>query len=187
MHPDLQALDDQLDATLRDAEAVASGLGEERGCWRPQPSSWSVAECLEHLTSTNRIYLGAMEPAALHARQHGRRRRGPAAPGFIGRLFVRNLEPPVKFKSRAPSVICPLTSCSLTEALATFVASQSDVRAFLRTFADIDLSGVRFRNPFIRRLNFSLATGLHAIPAHERRHLWQAWNVRRLAEDHSQP
>ena len=29
---------------------------------------------------------------------------------------------------------------------------------------------------------FSLATGLHAIAAHDRRHLWQAWQVRRLAE-----
>jgi hypothetical protein len=41
---------------------------------------------------------------------------------------------------------------------------------------------VRFPNPFIRGVRFSLATGLHAIAAHERRHLWQAWRVRRAAE-----
>ena len=37
-------------------------------------------------------------------------------------------------------------------------------------------------NPFIRGIRFSLATGLHVIAAHERRHLWQAWNVCRAGE-----
>jgi len=31
-------------------------------------------------------------------------------------------------------------------------------------------------------VRFSLATGLHVISAHERRHLWQAWRVRQPAE-----
>jgi hypothetical protein len=55
------------------------------------------------------------------------------------------------------------------------------VRAFLQKYADIDLAGVRFHNPFVRGLRFSLATGLHVIVAHERRHLSQAWRVRQAA------
>ena len=56
------------------------------------------------------------------------------------------------------------------------------MRAFLRAHADLDLASVRFPNPFIPGVRFSLATGLHVIPAHERRHLWQAWRVRRAGE-----
>ena len=56
------------------------------------------------------------------------------------------------------------------------------MREFLRRYAEIDLAGVRFPNPFIRGVRFSLATGLHVIAAHERRHLWQAWRVRQAAE-----
>ena len=41
---------------------------------------------------------------------------------------------------------------------------------------------VRFVNPFVRGIRFSLATGLHVIAAHERRHLLQGWKVRRAAE-----
>jgi len=62
------------------------------------------------------------------------------------------------------------------------VASQADVCAFLSANADFDLAGVRFPNPFVRGVYFSLATGLHVIAAHERRHLWQAWRVRRAME-----
>jgi hypothetical protein len=44
------------------------------------------------------------------------------------------------------------------------------------------LAGVPFPNPFIRGIRFSLATGLHVIAAHERRHLLQAWEVRQAME-----
>ena len=62
------------------------------------------------------------------------------------------------------------------------MASQDEVRDFLTASADLDLAAIRFPNPFVRRIRFSLATGLHVITAHERRHMWQAWLVRRAAE-----
>jgi DinB superfamily len=181
---ELQRLDEALDAAERDARAVAEGLEEARGTWRAEPGSWSVAECLDHLATANRVYLAAMEPSAARALRDGRTRRGPAEPGVIGGWFVKYLEPPVKprGKTKAPPAIRPRTSPPLADAVAAFLKSQDEVRRFLRTYAGIDLRGVRFPNPFIRGVRFSLATGLHVIPAHERRHLWQAWRVRRAAE-----
>jgi hypothetical protein len=83
---------------------------------------------------------------------------------------------------KAPSSIRPQQAPALQEAMNAFLASQDEVREFLRTYAEIDLAGVRFPNPFIPSVRFSLATGLHVIAAHERRHLWQAWRVRQAAE-----
>ena len=125
-----------------------------------------------------------MQPAGDRALAEGRRRRGPAQPGPIGRWFVRMLEPPAKRYSRlkAPKSIRPRISPTLPDAMAQFLASQDNVRTFLRRYAEVDLAGVRFPNPFIRGVRFSLATGLHVIVAHERRHLWQAWRVRQAAE-----
>jgi hypothetical protein len=102
----------------------------------------------------------------------------------VGRWFVRTLEPPVKprFRGKAPQSIQPRRAPSLRDAIEQFLASQDEVRAFLRRYADIDLAGVRFSNPFLPGVRFSLATGLHAIAAHERRHLWQASRVRHAAE-----
>jgi hypothetical protein len=111
-------------------------------------------------------------------------RRGPARPGLVGGWFVSSLEPPVKplFKLKAPRTIRPRTGPALADAASAFLASHADVRAFVETYAGLDLSGVRFPNPFIRGVRFSLATGLHVLAAHERRHLWQAWRVRHAAE-----
>jgi hypothetical protein len=181
---DLQRLEEALDAAERDARALVAGLTDARGAWGAEPGSWSVAECLDHLATANRVYLAAMQPSAAQAQDDGRRRRGPAQPGLVGGWFVKFLEPPVKarLKTKAPRTIRPRSAPALSDASASFLASQGDVRKFLRTYADIDLTGVRFPNPFIRGVRFSLATGLHVIAAHERRHLWQAWRVRQAAE-----
>jgi hypothetical protein len=184
---ELQKLEAALDAAESDARALMSGLTEPLGTWRADVGSWSVAECLDHLATANRVYVAAMQPSAERARRRGRLRRRPALPGLLGGWFVNYLEPPVKprLKSKAPRKIRPRTGPALNDAFAAFLASQDDVRRFLRTYAEIDLAGVSFPNPFIPGLHFSLATGLHVIPAHERRHLWQAWRVRRAAEQAS--
>lgn len=183
-HPDIERLERALDLTESDARALVAGLTEVTGTWRAEPGTWSVAECLDHLASANRAYLGAMQPAAEKARADGRQRRSPALPGLIGGWFARMQEPPVNpwLKGSAPKQIRPHPSPALGDAARNFLASQDDVRAFLRRFAPIDLAGVRFPNPFVRGVRFSLATGLYVIAAHERRHLWQAWRVRKAAE-----
>jgi DinB superfamily len=182
--PDIVALEEAFDAAERDARSLVAGLTEQLGAWRAEPGSWSVAECLDHLATANRVYLRAMQPAAERALTHGRRRRGPARPGLIGGWFVRTLEPPAKpgLKRKAPRKIQPRVAPPLGDAAGQFLASQDEVRAFLRRYADTDLTGVHFPNPFIRGIRFSLATGLHVIASHERRHLWQAWRVRQAAE-----
>jgi hypothetical protein len=182
--PDIGNLHNQLDEVERDARSLAENLAEERGCWRAEEGSWSVAQCLDHLAITNQVYLGAMREPAIRAREEGRLRRRPALPGFVGRWFAANMEPPVKTlsKMKAMRIIKPDESPSLADAFARFLASQDEIRNYLRTNADLDLAGIRFPNPLVRGLRFSLATGLHVITAHERRHLWQAWRVRRAVE-----
>lgn len=181
---DIAILENAFDAVERDARALVTGLSERSGAWRPDANSWSVAECLDHLAVANRVYLRAMQPVAERTLMQGRRRRGPAQPGVIGRWFIRTLEPPVtsRFKRVAPERIRPRRAPSLGDSIGQFLASHDEVRAFLRRYADIDLAGARFPNPFVRGIRFSLATGVHVIAAHERRHLWQASRVRQAAE-----
>lgn len=182
---DIRGLLDELDTAQRDASAVVNGLSEQLGTRRPQPAAWSVAECIDHLATANRVYLASMQEPARRARQAGKTRRGRARPGLIGGLFVYTLEPPPKWWARMPTPekIRPSPSPPLAQSFAAFITSQDDVRAFLREYANLDLSGVRFPNPFIPGLRFSLATGLSVITAHERRHLAQAWRVRRAVEN----
>lgn len=176
---ELAAVITALDTVETHARRLVGALTPAQGVWRAEPGSWSVSECLDHLATANRVYLAPMRDSADAARRAGRLRRRPARPGLLGGWFVRALEPPVKtLRARAQKAIRPRTAPSLAEASGALFASQDDVRAFIREFADLDLASITFKNPLVRGVRFSLATGLHVIPAHERRHLWQAENVR---------
>jgi hypothetical protein len=178
-HDDIAALESAFARNARDAHALVDACDETTGTWRPRPGSWSIAECLDHLAVGNRVYLAAMRPSAERARERGRLRRGPALPGLLGGWFVRSLEPPARpgLRMRAPRAIQPRSSPPLADASQQFFASHQEAERFLNEFADIDLAGVGFPNPFVRGVRFSHATGLHVIAAHERRHLWQAGKV----------
>ena len=182
--PDIADLCDQLEAAEGDARLLVKDLSEEHGSWHAERNSWSVAQCLDHLAATNEVYLGAMKEPAIRGRKAGRFRQGPALPGIAGRWFAATMEPPVKapFRMSAPRKIWPKVSPRLADAFGRFLASQEEILSYLSTNSDLDLARIRFPNPLVRGIRFSLATGLHVITAHERRHLWQAWRVRRAAD-----
>ena len=181
--PDIQSLLDQLAANERDAAALVDGLSAEHGAQAPAPGSWSVAECLDHLATADRVYLPPMRAAAARGRERKRWRRGPAQPGLVGGWFVRSLEPLQKSgrKMRAPRAIRPRVGPPLDSARDDFHAAHRDPAAFLRENADLDLAHIHFENPFVAVLRWSLATGMNVIAAHERRHLLQAWRARNAA------
>jgi hypothetical protein len=177
---DIAALASALAHNARDAHALVAACDEATGTWQPRPGAWSIAECLDHLGTSNRVYLAAMRPPAERAKERGRLRRGPAVPGLLGGWFVWSLEPPARpgLRVRAPRAIRPRPSPTLADAAQAFFDSHREAEQFLAEFAPIDLAGVRFPNPFLRGVRFSLATGLHVLAAHERRHLWQARKVK---------
>jgi len=174
MHSEIKILDDAYAAAQSDAQSLIAGLTEAQAAWRSHPAAWSVSECLDHLATTNHIYLRAMQPVADAARRENRLRRRPALPGFFGAWFVRLLEPPVKVKTKSPDSIQPRKAPALADASAAFFASHAEAQTFLRANADLDLAAISFPNPFLKGIRFTLATGVHVIPAHERRHLHQA-------------
>jgi hypothetical protein len=169
-----------LDACSAQASRIAEPLSEEQFRWQPSPKAWSVGHCIVHLAEANRVYLEAMRPAAANGKP---RRDGgnTLEPGFAGRWFVREMEPPPKRRMPAPSKIVPRLSRLKADVVAEFLTSQSAVRDFAVACETLDVNHTRFVNPFIGIIRFSLATGLLVIPAHERRHLWQAENVVRAA------
>ena len=69
---DIKDLQNQLDAAERDARALVADFAEAQGGWHAETSSWSVAQCLDHLATTNWVYLQAMKEPAIRAREQGR-------------------------------------------------------------------------------------------------------------------
>lgn len=172
---DLCAFVAALDEADRQAGEMVAPLTDAQVNWQPHNGgAWSVAQCLEHMGATNSTYLAALITAAKRAKAG---HRPLAAAGLLSRFFLKKTEPPVTLKIKAPDKIRPSSGLSKTEALHKFQQSNQAVREFSRQTANLDLCGTRFKNPFITGLNFTMATGLLAIAAHNRRHLWQMEQV----------
>ena len=174
---DLQTFADALDSADAAADALASRVNDEELFWQPDEGRWSIALCLNHLATANRVYGASIRSAVDHARAQGWTRRGPAAPGVFGRMFAASLEPPVKRRTPAPAKIKPPPVSSREAVLEAYHQAHDDLRGTLRDAAEIDVNRATFVNPFIRFIRVKVATGFSVIAAHDRRHLWQAEQV----------
>ena len=168
----------ELQAADTRAIALARTLTVTQLNWKPGPDVWSVGQCLEHLCVATEVYLPPLV-AALEKQQ-------PApvdaiTPGWLGRWFIRKyIEPSAETKrAKAPKQIAPGTRID-PGILDRFLRGNDTTREFVRRAAPYDVNRIRFRNPFIPLLRFSVGTGLAVLTSHERRHLLQAERIREL-------
>ena len=166
----------EIDAADQRAMALAKPLTPDQLNWKPSPGEWSVGQCLDHLCVADEVYLAAME-TGLPGRPHGVAQE--ITPGWFGRWFIRTaIEPSAQSrKGRAPRKIVPASNVDGT-ILERFLKTNVQARAFVHRAAQYDVNHVRFRNPFVPIIFFTVGTGLEILVRHQRRHLLQAERVR---------
>lgn len=179
---ELQALIEQVDAGEADADRLVGDLDDDAVNWTPPPvagaSRWSVGQCLSHLVLMNEFYLRGWPEAV---RQAAAAARGPfngLRPTLVGRWFVKSLEPPVKMKGKAIAAVAPGPRIPRAGLVERFKASHETYRHLVRASAAVDVNRIVRQNPIVARVSMRLATVLMIVPAHDRRHLWQAANVK---------
>jgi len=166
----------ELDDADQRAKALSSQLTVEQLNWQAVPGTWSIGQCLEHLCIANETYLGAISPAL-------EREAGGSVqeikPGWFARWFIRNfIEPsPQSKRAPAPNKIVPGSQVELS-VLDRFLSSNQATRDLIREATAYDVNRIRFKNPFIGVIRFTVGTGLQIISSHERRHLLQAERVK---------
>lgn len=167
----------ELDAADARAIALAKGLSPDQLNWQPRPGAWSVGQCLEHLCISNEVYA---EPIA---ESLNGRANGPVdeiTPGWFGRWFIRTyIEPTTqRARGRAPTKITPVAQRIDASILDRFIASNARFRDLIVRAREHDINRVRFRNPFIAVIRFTVGTGFQIIARHNHRHLLQAERVK---------
>jgi hypothetical protein len=167
---------DAIEAELNDATERARKLVEQvdgrRFTVRPDPSRWSAAECLAHLTISAEEMLPALREAIDKA-PRGRKRRSPKM-DWLGAFLRWFLEPPVRSRVKTAARFVPRSVRAKAETLAEFVAFQQKLIETLHDAREVDLGAVRIVSPFDRRVKYNLYSAFRIVAAHERRHLWQA-------------
>ncbi|MCW5966350.1 MAG: DinB family protein [Bryobacterales bacterium] len=161
---------------------LVDGLSDAQLLWRPAPSSWGIAECLQHLNVSQATYRRPMRVTFERERHNA-----PLAPdafrmGFLATNFISMLEPPYRMKVRATATLLPPPELEPQNVIDEFARSREEFLEFAREASRVDMSSIRFANPLLSIMKYSLTEAFLVMLAHDRRHLWQAENVRNHAE-----
>jgi len=181
LSPELAELDRQFAAAKAEASELVDGLRESQFNWRPDAHSWSMAECLLHLNMVGDRCVRMLETALADARARGQVADGPFGYGWLGKWIIAHTEPPSKHKYKAPRAFTPACGQPITAVLPTFRDLQEQLSRQLEQASGLDLAYIKVPAPEAPPLRFNLKFTFAWIAAHERRHLWQARQVRNHA------
>lgn len=166
----------ELDSADRRAAALVRGLSTAELNWQPGPRAWSVGQCIDHLRVSNEVLIPVLSLALVG---RTRRRTEELRLGAFSRWFVRTYVAanPGGARARAPKKIVPASAVE-PSVLDAYVRSNNAARELIRRAWEYDVNRIRYRNPFIPVIYFTVATGLEVTAQHPGRHLLQAENVR---------
>ena len=176
---ELQKYANEFAALRRDGESLVDGLSEAQIAWHENEASWSIGDCLNHLAVTGNQSVANIRPAIAVARARGLLGSGPFSQPVPGRLLIWLMDAPPRIRFRAPKAYRPQAGRSVPQVLTAFFALQDDLMKVLREANGVDLTSVKVVNPVTSWLRLTIGQELALTAAHERRHLWQAWRVRR--------
>lgn len=171
-------------AALRDeVRELTAGLDDEAFNFSPEPGRWSIGQCLAHLNAVDRAYARDIERGIAEAHERGALGRGMAGRGtarynFFERWFIRSMEPPVKRRFRAPKAVVSDERHERDEVVGAFLELNRTLDGLLERSDDLDLGRAKMRDPFFRLLKLRIGAAFAILAAHDRRHLWQARQVR---------
>lgn len=175
--PEVELFRQQFEQLSREADALVAPLTDGQFNWPPAPDAWSVAQCIEHLNTTARMYLPQLDQSIADAIRRGMYGEAPFSYNWIGRLMTAIMEPPSRLKVKTPKLFQPPPERPRQEVMAAFRAYQVQYIDRLRQANGLDLARAKVTSPAAKWMRISLGSGFALMTAHERRHLWQARRV----------
>lgn len=180
---DIAILVQEIDANLSHLETITSRLTAAQLNWRPQEGQWSIGECIGHLNQVKSGDLGPIRSAIERAKARGVTGQGPFTYGAISKKFISMVDLPVKGKQKTVKAYYPPVSADPAETIAKYRQLSAEVRALTLSANGLHLRKVKtamvmFPPPLRWFIRMPLGARLTAITAHDRRHLWQAEQVR---------
>ena len=177
MRTELEAIVREFDRARDRLHALAESVPEERWTQRPDPTRWSIAECIAHLNLTSSAYLPLLRDGIARARRskdgvRGRYRRDP-----IGWLLWKIAGPPVRLRVKTTPPFVPAAADPPDRLIIEFDRLQTEQLTLTRDADGLPVDRIKIASPFDARLKYSLYAALTILPRHQHRHLWQAEQV----------
>jgi len=161
----------------RDLQSTFGGLDATQLNWRPDQTRWSVAQCLEHLLTINRLMVQRAGDTLAGARRQTVWQRLPLLPRIYGRMLIRSQAPQGARRFNAPPAVQPSSSSIAADIVSRLVTQHYDAVAWMNTLDERHASRTIMLSPFVHFIAYSVLDACRILVAHDRRHFEQAVRV----------
>lgn len=168
---------DENAANIEKAKSLTAGLSEAQMNWRPQPGKWSIAQNLAHLNFSYQ-YFDTIASSIAAARARGIIGNGPFRYGWLSSWFVKSQEPPPKRKYKSAKAYAPPPEVDAAKAVADYLRMSARLSELIQEADGLDLARAKTPLGPLKWVKLPLGARLAHITTHDRRHLWQAEQVR---------
>ena len=144
--------------------------------WKPGADRWSVAQCFDHLLTSNQGYFPVIDNV-LAGKKKTFWESMPVLPGLAGKLLIKSLDPANTRKLKAPKKFEPAQSDIKGSVINDFVDQQGRIVEKMKASEHLDLEKIVITSPALAAITYSLMDAYRIIVVHEQRHFQQAKRV----------
>jgi len=178
----LQELDRLMRRLSEIVERDFASLSPQQFNWKPNPKSWSIGECLDHLNIISNYYVASLEQLLKKARKAQKPKVEYYKAGIIGRRFVQgvqlNAENQLGLKMKSPKAYQPSQSQYVPASIIQrYLVYQEQFRDFLADAQGIDINRYKVSIAIFPLIKLRLGDMLRFLIHHNERHIVQAQRV----------
>ena len=170
----LEDVEQELDEATKRAWQLIRTTDPRLFTVRPDPQSWSAAECLSHLSISTESFLPPLREAIDNARAKGWTSTQKPSMDVLGRVLRWFLEPPIRKRVTTSAPFVPKSVRAKAEAFGEFSSLQAKLLDLISEADGLNLKKMRIVSPFDKRVKYNVYSAFRILVAHQRRHLWQA-------------
>jgi len=171
--------ENQLDKITQAFEDQFAELNEAQLNWKPDYSTWSIAQNLDHLIVINESYYPIFSKIKI----------GNFKPPLIGRLgflvnlignsILKSVKPENEKKTKTFGIWEPSQSKIKDDILERFLLHQEELKEQISSLDKYIKSDVAIYSPANKNIPYTLSKAIEIILAHELRHLQQARQIQK--------
>ncbi len=167
----------EINRLISDAEQKFSRLNAIQLNWKKNPSSWSIAQCFEHVLITNQKYLDTFELLLKGKFKSTFWQTLSPFTNSIGKNMIKTLGVNVTKKFQAPKLFLPSKKMIRPEIVREFINQQLNFARLVEALSVEKFNKTVISSPVAGLITLRLKDVIRLMIIHAERHLAQAGNV----------
>lgn len=144
---------------------------------KPTEDSWSIAECIEHLSITNKLYFDEIEKQFSEKHITCKDEETPVKHRFFGKLIIKAVDPSNIKKTKTFSVFQPSKSYITKDSITKLIEVQKSLSNLISSSVNLNTNRYSMSSPASKFIKENFSDVLEIIRLHNKRHLIQIENL----------